>query len=63
VTNAKAAEKYSAADVQLPTLSVPEPVFMCSIETYSSKEQRALEEALKILVREDPSLRCRLYKL
>ncbi|KAF6023625.1 GFM2 [Bugula neritina] len=60
VTNAKAAEKYSAADVQLPTLSVPEPVFMCSIETYSSKEQRALEEALKILVREDPSLRIKL---
>ncbi|XP_027208842.2 ribosome-releasing factor 2, mitochondrial isoform X1 [Penaeus vannamei] len=36
---------------------VPEPVFFCSVEAPSMSQQKALEEALVRLQREDPSLR------
>lgn len=39
------------------TKSVPEPVFFCSIEPPSLTYQKPLENALKELEREDPSLR------
>lgn len=38
-------------------LTIPEPVFFCSIEPPSLSAQSALEEALVQLQREDPSLR------
>ncbi|CAH0594497.1 unnamed protein product [Chrysodeixis includens] len=37
--------------------SIPEPVFLCSIEPPSLSQQQALETALAELQREDPSLR------
>lgn len=43
--------------VVLPQLSVPAPVFMCSVEPYSSGDYRKLDFALQRLTKEDPSLR------
>lgn len=40
----------------LPGPSVPDPVFFCSIEAPSPSKQNPLENALKSLCREDPSL-------
>lgn len=36
-------------------ISVPKPVFMCSIEPESPKDQKALDKALVLMQREDPS--------
>eukprot|EP00871_Galdieria_phlegrea_P004366 jgi/Galph1/4930/GphlegSOOS_G3511.1 len=44
----------------LQGLHVPQPVFYTSIEPESSKYEKALEEALKMLQREDPSLALRV---
>lgn len=55
--NGSSAKSYERADIPLPSLTVPQPVFMCSIETYSSKDLRKLDDALKMLMKEDPSLR------
>ncbi|KAL9653026.1 hypothetical protein ABK040_015541 [Willaertia magna] len=41
----------------LPKLSVPKPVFFCSIEAENSSEQDQLDNALSILQKEDSSLR------
>ena len=38
-------------------VEIPDPVFMCSIEPPSMASQKALDEALKCLTKEDPSLR------
>ena len=38
-------------------MEVPDPVFFCSIEPPSLSKQKALEQALRNLTREDPSLR------
>lgn len=38
-------------------LTIPEPVFFCSIEPPSLNAQSALDQALGELQREDPSLR------
>ncbi|KAA0178298.1 hypothetical protein FNF27_00150 [Cafeteria roenbergensis] len=43
--------------VRLPGLLLPEPVFTASIEADSAGQQRQLEAALEVLVRQDPSLR------
>ena len=43
--------------IQLPTIGIPPPVFVCSIEPESSAEERNLEQALEHLQREDPSLK------
>lgn len=40
----------------LPRLSLPQPVFTASLEVNGQSEQKALEEALLVLTREDPSL-------
>ena len=40
-----------------PGNTIPEPVFLCSIEPPSAAYQSALETALAELQREDPSLR------
>jgi len=45
---------------ELPSLPTPDPVFMCSIEPYSSSQQRALDQALECLTKEDPSLRVKV---
>lgn len=45
--------------VLLPRLTLPQPVFTASLEVGSASEQKALEEALAVLVREDPSLHVR----
>lgn len=42
--------------LHLPGLDVPAPVFTLALETESLSHQAALEEALAVLVREDPSL-------
>lgn len=57
VDNSRSAERYQTAGVSLPSLLVPDPVVMCSIEPYSSREQKQLVEALNCLAKEDPSLR------
>lgn len=57
LTNAGTMRKYEEADLELPSLRIPEPVFMCSIEPYSTRDQKNLDDALKRLTREDPSLR------
>lgn len=41
----------------LPGTTIPEPVFLCSIEPPSASFQNALDTALAELAREDPSLR------
>lgn len=38
-------------------VSVPAPVFAIAVEPVSSAKQKALEEALVVLQREDPSLK------
>ena len=40
----------------LPSMSLPRPVFTASLEVSSAVEQKALDEALSVLLREDPSL-------
>jgi elongation factor G len=42
--------------VQLPGVQLPQPVFTAALEVPGQSEQKALEEALVILTREDPSL-------
>jgi translation elongation factor EF-G len=42
-----------------PGLQAPTPVFFCTIETYSERTQKDLDNALQQLKREDPSLRVR----
>ncbi|KAG2377402.1 hypothetical protein C9374_009313 [Naegleria lovaniensis] len=44
-------------DTAIPQLSVPKPVFFCSIEAENSAEQEALDNALSILQKEDSSLK------
>lgn len=46
----------SAETLQLRPIEVPPPVFFASIEPLSLSEQKPLEEALAMLLREDPSL-------
>ena len=48
---------HSHSDLNLPGVEVPDPVFFCSIEPPSLSKQKALEQALRNLTREDPSLR------
>lgn len=47
----------SASKVLGIGMTIPEPVFLCSIEPPSMAYQTALEKALEELQREDPSLR------
>ncbi|XP_064489551.1 ribosome-releasing factor 2, mitochondrial-like [Ornithodoros turicata] len=59
VSSLSAANRAAGADKDsssLAGISVPEPVFMCSIEAPSLGQQPALEKALACLVREDPGL-------
>ncbi|KAA8907439.1 P-loop containing nucleoside triphosphate hydrolase protein [Sphaerosporella brunnea] len=51
-----AVAKYDHKTLQLRPIDVPPPVFFASIEPYSLSEQKPLEEALAMLLREDPSL-------
>ncbi|GJQ08360.1 hypothetical protein GpartN1_g151.t1 [Galdieria partita] len=44
----------------LQGLHIPSPVFYVSVDAESTRHERALQEALKILTREDPSLTLRL---
>lgn len=46
----------STESLQLRPIDVPPPVFFASIEPLSLSEQKPLEEALAMLLREDPSL-------
>lgn len=57
VSSASALRKFEKSDQSLPSLTIPEPVFMCSVEPYSTRDQKKLDMALKCLIREDPSLR------
>lgn len=57
LAKASSINKYDEASKSLPSLTIADPVFMCSIEPYSSQDQKSLDEALSILLREDPSLR------
>ncbi|GAV09441.1 hypothetical protein RvY_18987 [Ramazzottius varieornatus] len=41
----------------LPILQIPDPVYFCSLEAHSTSQQQALEEALAIIQKEDPSLK------
>nr|XP_023028395.1 ribosome-releasing factor 2, mitochondrial [Leptinotarsa decemlineata] len=53
-------KKYKGSDVETLlglNVTIPEPVFFCSIEPPSLSVQSALEQALFELQREDPSLR------
>ncbi|RUS20580.1 P-loop containing nucleoside triphosphate hydrolase protein [Endogone sp. FLAS-F59071] len=43
--------------LQLARVDVPPPVFLAAVEPVSSSEERALNDALSALAREDPSLR------
>lgn len=44
----------------LAGMTIPDPVFFCSIEPPSMAFQKSLEQALECLLREDPSLRIRV---
>ena len=41
----------------LAGVTLPDPVFFCAIEPVSMRQQRALDDALECLTKEDPSLR------
>ena len=41
----------------LAGVTLPDPVFFCAIEPVSMRQQRALDDALGCLTKEDPSLR------
>ena len=43
-------------ELQLRPIDVPPPVFFASVEPHSRTEEKAVKEALGILLREDPSL-------
>ncbi len=47
--------KSSTKRICLQSISLPTPVFYCSIEPESLSGQKALDEALHLLQREDPS--------
>uniref|UniRef100_A0A8C5GFT1 Elongation factor G2 n=1 Tax=Gouania willdenowi TaxID=441366 RepID=A0A8C5GFT1_GOUWI len=51
--------KGKNADVVLSGVEVPDPVFFCTIEPPTMAKQADLENALKCLQREDPSLKVR----
>ena len=48
--------KFDPKTMQLRPIDVPPPVFFASLEPYSLSEQKNLDEALVMLLREDPSL-------
>ncbi|ODM96936.1 Ribosome-releasing factor 2, mitochondrial [Orchesella cincta] len=52
----KAKGKLEIQRAVLSGVSVPEPVFFCSVEPASLSQQKALDAALECLQREDPSL-------
>lgn len=52
----KAAPPEPLNTLQLSPIHVPPPVFFASIEPHSLSEQKRVEEALALLLREDPSL-------
>lgn len=56
-TNATKIFDQSASLILGIGTTIPEPVFLCSIEPPSMAYQTALEKALEELQREDPSLR------
>ena len=55
MTSASFSKKHP--EIKLAGVQVPDPVFFCSIEPPSMSKQKALEQALANLAREDPSLR------
>ncbi len=46
----------SRQDLRLQNINVPAPVFFCAVEPASTSDEKPLEEALKNILREDPSL-------
>ena len=54
--NAKSGPPSPINTLQLQPITVPPPLFFTSIEPHSLSEEKALEEALSVLLREDPSL-------
>lgn len=42
--------------VKLAGITIPQPVFFCSVEAQNLTEQNKLEEALGVVIRDDPSL-------
>ena len=54
--NPKSGPPEPLNQLQLRPIEVPPPVFFASIEPQSRGEERAVETALEILLREDPSL-------
>lgn len=60
VANAAQRKLAAAGDPKAATtllgVQVPDPVFFCSVEAPSASQQKALEDALTQLQREDPSL-------
>ncbi|CAG8466251.1 10558_t:CDS:2 [Ambispora gerdemannii] len=46
----------SRKNLRLPSIDIPAPVFFCAVEPISASEEKPLEEALKNILREDPSL-------
>ncbi|CAG8469003.1 14293_t:CDS:2 [Funneliformis caledonium] len=45
----------SRQDLQLQNIDIPAPVFFCAVEPASTSDEKPLEEALKHILREDPS--------
>ncbi|OWA51330.1 Ribosome-releasing factor 2, mitochondrial [Hypsibius exemplaris] len=41
----------------VPILYIPDPVYFCSVEAGSISQQQALEDALNIILKEDPSIK------
>ncbi|KAH0544594.1 Ribosome-releasing factor 2, mitochondrial [Glutinoglossum americanum] len=54
--NHKAGPPSPLSSLQLRPIDVPPPVFFASVEPQSLAEEKHLEEALALLLREDPSL-------
>ncbi|XP_077143693.1 ribosome-releasing factor 2, mitochondrial isoform X2 [Ranitomeya variabilis] len=59
-TGEKSKDKKSQDDLVLAGVEIPEPVFFCTIEPPSVAKQPDLENALKCLQLEDPSLKVKI---
>jgi elongation factor G len=52
----RSAKRGSNENIQLLPITIPPPVYFCSIESASLSEEKKLDEGLLALIREDPSL-------
>ncbi|XP_039263698.2 ribosome-releasing factor 2, mitochondrial-like [Styela clava] len=53
-------EKNAEANENLAPVTIPQPVYFCTIEADTQTELKALNRCLTVLIREDPSIRIKM---